>query len=136
LWGDEAVAVIDTTSNHVIARWPTQQHPNEMLLSASGKILFVANANENSVSVFATETGKLLETISSALYSTAPAGSTPNSLALTPDEKILFVANADNNNLAVFDVSEPGRKAIRWASFRWAGIQRRSGSHRTGKSCW
>jgi DNA-binding beta-propeller fold protein YncE len=108
LWGNAEVAVVDLDSHKVIGYWPTQEHPNEMVLTANGKTLFVANANRNTVTVFDTGTGKTLETLTAALYPNAPSGSTPNSLALTPDEKILFVANADNNNLAVFDVSAPG----------------------------
>jgi YVTN family beta-propeller protein len=108
LWGNAEVAVVDLDSRKVIAYWPTQEHPNEMVLTANGNTLFVANANRNTVTVIDTETGKTLETLTAALYPNAPSGSTPNSLALTPDEKILFVANADNNNLAVFDVSAPG----------------------------
>src|SRR5882724_7627986 len=109
LWGNAEVAVVDLQSHKVIARWPTQEHPNEMLLTASGRTLFVANANRNTVTVFDARTGKALETLSASLYANWPSGSTPNSLALTPDEKTLFVANADNNNIAVFDVSQPGR---------------------------
>ncbi|MGO9527453.1 MAG: bifunctional YncE family protein/alkaline phosphatase family protein [Verrucomicrobiia bacterium] len=108
LWGNAEVAVVALNSQKVIARWSTQEHPNEMVLTANGNTLFVANANRNTVTVFDRETGKTLETLTAALYPNAPSGSTPNSLALTPDEKILFVANADNNNLAVFDVSKPG----------------------------
>lgn len=109
LWGEAAVAVIDLKAQTVTARWPTQEHPNEMLLTRNGKTLYVANANRNTVSVFDTASGKPLETLTGSLYPNAPAGSTPNSLALTPDEGTLFIANADNNNLAMFDVSRPGR---------------------------
>src|SRR5207237_5976742 len=73
------------------------------------KILFVANASRNTVSVFDMATGNPVEVISSALYPDSPPGSTPNSLALSPDEKTLFIANADNNTVAVFDVSSPGK---------------------------
>jgi YVTN family beta-propeller protein len=109
LWAKASVAVIDTKSNQVIARWPTEEHPCELALTKSGKRLFVANANRNTVTVFDTDKGKAVETIWAALYPGAPSGSTPNSLALSPDEKTLFVANADNNNLAVFDVAVPGK---------------------------
>ena len=77
-----------------------------MLLADSHQILFVANANRNTVTVFDTRTGKSLETLTASLYPNWPCGSTPNDLALTPNRKTLFVANADNNNLAVFDVSQ------------------------------
>jgi DNA-binding beta-propeller fold protein YncE len=109
LWGEAAVAVIDLKTQTVIARWPTPERPNEMLLTRSGKILFVANAYRNTVTILDTTTGRPLETLFGSLYPNAPAGSTPNSLALSPDERTLYVANADNNNLAVFDVSKPGR---------------------------
>ena len=109
LWGQAAVAVIDLVSNQVIARWQTDEHPCEMALSRSGKILFVANANRNTVTVLNTATGKTLETIWAALYPQSPPGSTPNSVVLSPDERLLFVANANVNVVAVFDVSKPGK---------------------------
>src|SRR5213076_2173207 len=79
------------------ARWPTEAHPCEMVLSGSGRVLYVANAARNSVTVLDTGTGKALETLSASLHPALPPGSTPNSLALSPDERTLFVANADNN---------------------------------------
>jgi YVTN family beta-propeller protein len=109
LWAQSAVAVIDLKSDKVIARWPTEEHPCEMLLTRSGKLLFVANSSRNSVSVLDTGTGRVLETVCTSLYPKVPPGSTPNSVALSPDEKTLFVANADNNSVAVFDVSAPGK---------------------------
>ena len=109
LWAQSAVAVIDLKSRAVVGRWPTQDHPCEMLLNRSGKRLFVVNANRNTVSVLDPDTGRVTETIWAALYPQSPPGSTPNSLALSPDDKLLFVANADNNAVAVFDVEKPGK---------------------------
>jgi YVTN family beta-propeller protein len=109
LWAKAQIAVVDLKTDQVIARWPTEEHPCEMLLTRDGKHLFVANANRNTVSVLDTQTGKPVETIWAALYSQSPPGSTPNSLALSPDEDTLFVANANVNVVAVFDVSRPGR---------------------------
>src|SRR5206468_4217941 len=87
LWAQSAVAMVDLKSHQVIAYWPTEEHPNEMVLSKSGKLLFVANANRNTVTVLDTTTGKALETIWAAFYPQSPPGATPNSLALSPDEK-------------------------------------------------
>jgi YVTN family beta-propeller protein len=109
LWAQSAVAVIDLDSNQVVARWSTQEHPCEMALTHSGRFLFVANANRNTVTVIDTDSGRTVENIWAALYPQSPAGSTPNSLALTPDDQMLFVANANNNTVAVFDVSTPGQ---------------------------
>ena len=79
-----------------------------MCVTENGKYLFVANANDNSVSVIDTRQMKVIETLNTALYPDALAGSTTNSVALSRDEKSLFIANADNNCLAVFDITIPG----------------------------
>jgi len=109
LWAQATVAVLDAETLANLARWKTDEHPNEMVLARRGRTLFVANANRNTVTVLDTRTGRTMETLSAALYPSSPPGSTPNSLALSPDEKTLFVANACNNTVAVFDVTRPGR---------------------------
>jgi len=108
-WAQACVAVIDLKTQKLITRWATEEHPNEMLMSKAGKYLFVANANQNSVSVLDADTGKSIETLVAELLPNSPPGSTPNSLALSPDEKHLFVANANINTVAVFDISTPGK---------------------------
>ncbi len=108
LWAQAAVAVIDLQTRTELARWPTQEHPNEMLLTRDGLRLFVANANRNTVTILDCATGRATETLAATLTPDAPPGNTPNSLALTPGEDLLFVANANVNNVAVFDVSVPG----------------------------
>lgn len=108
-WAQASIAVVDLGSKTIATRWSTQEHPCEMALTKSGKYLFVANANRNTVSVIDTDSGRTLESIWAALYPQSPAGSTPASLALSPDNKTLFIANANNNTVAVFDVSTPGR---------------------------
>ncbi|HLX65093.1 MAG TPA: bifunctional YncE family protein/alkaline phosphatase family protein [Planctomycetota bacterium] len=109
LWAQACVAVIDLKENKELARWKSEEHPCEMLLTKDGKILYVANANRNTVSVLDTDSGKALETIWAAMHPDLPPGSTPISLALTPDEKTLFVANACTNNVAVINVEHPGK---------------------------
>ncbi len=108
LWGRAEVAVVDTASGEIVGRWKSEEHPNEMLLTRDGKLLYVANANRNTVSVFDTASGRAVETIGTAIDPRAPAGSTPSSLALSPDESVLIVANANTNNLAVVNVKESG----------------------------
>jgi len=109
LWAQASVAVIDLKENKEIARWKTEDHPCDLLLTRDGALLYVANANRNTVSVINTATGNTLETIWSAMHPDLPPGSTPISLALSPDEKTLFIANACTNNVAVIDVSERGK---------------------------
>lgn len=109
LWGAEKVLIYDPKQQKLIAEIPTGSHPNDMTITKNGRILFTANANDNSVSVIDLKARKVLETLNTALFPDAPAGSTPNGVALTADGKSLLVANADNNCLAVFDVTTPGR---------------------------
>ena len=108
LWGKSEVAVIDSRSGEVLGRWKSEAHPNEMLLARGGEVLYVANANRNSVSVFETKSGKVIEVIGTAIAPNAPNGSTPSSLALSPDENVLFVANSNTNNLTLINVKETG----------------------------
>lgn len=108
LWNKAEVAVVDTESNKLLTRWRSEEHPNEMLLARKGQVLYVANANRNTVSVFDTKAGKAVEVVGTAIDPKAPAGCTPSSLALSPDESVLFVANANTNDLAVVNVKELG----------------------------
>ena len=109
LWGDATVAVVDVKKGMVVARWPVGEHPSELALRRDGRFLYVANANDNTVTVLDTQSGRAVENLWATLFPNSPRGATPNSVALSPDEKTLFVANANINAIAVFDVSEPGR---------------------------
>src|SRR3989339_981193 len=106
-WGCDKVYLFNTIEKKITAEIPVGDNPNELLLNNKGTILYVANANDNSVSVINTKEEKVVEVLNVALYPDAPNGSTTNGLALSVDEKTLFVANADNNCLAVYDVSKP-----------------------------
>lgn len=108
IWGGSEVTCYNTQTGEITANIKVGSHPNELLLNSNGTVLYVANANDNSVSVISTATHKTLEVINAALYPTKLTGSTTNGLALSPDQKTLYIANADNNCLAVFDVSKPG----------------------------
>jgi YVTN family beta-propeller protein len=107
LWGGDKLGIYNIATDK-LSTLNTESHPNELLLNKKGTILYVANANDNSVSVINTATHKTLENIATALFPTRLTGSTTNGLALSADEKTLYIANADNNCLAVFDVSKAG----------------------------
>lgn len=108
VWGGDKLLKLDATSGAVLASVRVGDNPNEIILSKNGDRIFVANANDNSVSVISTSTMLISETLNASLYPEAPAGSASNGLALSTDEKRLYIANADNNCLAVFDVEEAG----------------------------
>ena len=107
-WGCDKILVFDTDKKMIRTHIEVGDNPNDICLTKNGQYLFVANANDNSVSVIEVKNSKVIETLSSSLFADAPAGSTTNAVALSEDEKDLYIANADNNCLAVFDVSKPG----------------------------
>jgi len=121
-WGCDKVVVFNTDLQKITGSLAVGDNPNDLCITGNGKFLFVANANDNSVSVINTKQLKVIEILNSALYADSPPGSTTNSVALSGDDKTLYIANADNNCLAVFDVSTPGSSKIR-ASFLLLGIQ-------------
>lgn len=108
-WGCDKLVIFNTLTRKFTSKIKVGDNPNDLCLTKNGKYLFVANANDNSVSVINVLQRKVIETLTSSLYPNAPQGSTTNGLGLSPDEKTLYIANADNNCLSVFDVSQPGK---------------------------
>lgn len=111
LWGGDKVVIYDTKSKQLTDSIAVGDNPNDLCISKNGKYLYVANANDNSVSVINVGERKVMEVLNAALYPTRLSGSTSNGVALSDDDKTLYIANADNNCLAVFDVSKPGTSA-------------------------
>ncbi len=111
VWGGDEVLQINTTDYAVTARVVVGDNPNEICMSKKGEYIYVANANDNAVSVIRTSTMKVIETLNAALFADAVPGATSNGVSLSADEKRLYIANADNNSLAVFDVSTPGKSS-------------------------
>ena len=108
IWGKAMVAEVDLKNYTLSHRFKTGDHPNDLVISSNDKRLFVANANNNSVTVLDLLKKNVIETLQTALIPHAPYGSTPDALVLSPDGSKLIVANADNNYLAVFDIEKPG----------------------------
>jgi len=111
-WNDNAVAVVDPAKPSV-SRIQVGRHPTAMLFNPERTRLYVANSNDDSVSVIDTRTDKEIERISVRLSEDGPAGNSPEGLALVGDD--LFVANAHSNSVAVVELSEEkdGRSRVR-----------------------
>jgi DNA-binding beta-propeller fold protein YncE len=120
LWGGGRILVFDMLKGRITDSITVGDHPNDLCMSRNGRILFVANANDNSVSVLDLKNKRVLETLDAALYPGSSVGSTTNGVALSEDDRTLYIANADNNCLAVFDVSKPGQsKSIGFIPVGW-----------------
>lgn len=110
-WSSESVSVIDTNSNRVIRTLRVGMNPNDMKLSADGR-LFVACSNDNTVHVIDTQKLEVLERLSTTLTPLAPEGSTPDALAIDDDRKLLYIANADNNSITVAHIENRAHSTV------------------------
>jgi YVTN family beta-propeller protein len=72
-----------------------------MTVSPTGRFVYVACANDDTVAVIDTQSDAVVETILCRPEARLPFGSGANALALSPDGRTLYVACATNNCLAV-----------------------------------
>ena len=102
-----SVTVIDIQSRKKIAEIATRIHPESMVLSPDGKLLYVSDNSGDGISVIDVKTFKIVQTINTKPDTTLPYGSLTTALAFSVDGKILFAANAGNNSIALIDPVHP-----------------------------
>jgi YVTN family beta-propeller protein len=86
-------------------------HPSGVALGAGRRLLYVANANSDTVSVIDTQTDTVVETIACRPAERLPFGSGSNAVLVGPAGGVLYVANGTNNCVAVIalaSVDAPG----------------------------
>jgi DNA-binding beta-propeller fold protein YncE len=117
--GDQKLSVyaVDLTSgatSRVGSQVPTGVQPSAMAITPDRKVLFVANATDNTVAVYTINPDQTPSAACSSqgcTIATVPTGETPVALAVDPGGKYLFVANqgsfADptSGTISVFSVS-------------------------------
>ena len=109
-WNDNSVAVVyPHKPAQPILRIAVGRHPTAILLNPNKTRLYVANSNDDSVSVIDTNNDKEIERISVRLSEDVPPGNSPEGLALHGDD--LYVANAHSNSVAVVELSSKARDA-------------------------
>ena len=120
LWGADKLLVFNLDTRRWSHFISVGDNPNEIVINSQGDLLYVCNANDNSVSVVDSKTKRVIETLDAGLFPASPSGSTSNSIALDPGGKRLYIANADNNCLAVFDISQKGKgKSLGFIPVGW-----------------
>ena len=67
-WGCDKIVIFDTDKQEISGAISVGDNPNDLCLTKKGQYLYVANANDNSVSVIDTRQRKVIETLNAALY--------------------------------------------------------------------
>jgi YVTN family beta-propeller protein len=112
-WNDSSVAVV--RPGQPLSRFSVGRHPTVMILNPARTRLYIANSNDDTVSVVDTKTDKEIERISVRLSEGVPPGNSPEGLALRGDD--LYVANAHSNSVAVVELSGKARGEL-WGDER------------------
>jgi YVTN family beta-propeller protein len=105
--------------NHLITSFQTGNHPTDIALTKNDGTAYVANANDNSVTMINLKTRRVTANVCTSLYPDSPEGSTPDAVCLTPDNKFVLAANADNNSLTVIQPTDDGAKPIGFIPVGW-----------------
>jgi DNA-binding beta-propeller fold protein YncE len=106
-----SVTVIDIAARKTVAEVATRIHPESMVLSPDGSLLYVSDESGDGISVVYATTFKVVQTISTKPDASLPYGSLTTGLAFSPDGKILYAANAGNNAIALIDPKRPQKGA-------------------------
>ena len=94
---DDAVAVIDTTSNRVIRTIPVPKGPHGLVMTPDGRKVYVSSDGASTVSV--------IDTISDQVVSSIDVGPNPHGLAMSPDGRKLLVMAFGANQAMVIDTT-------------------------------
>jgi YVTN family beta-propeller protein len=95
-----AVSVVDTASNAVIANVPTGVQPLGMALDRSRGRLFVANYEGASVTV--------IGAVSNTVLGTVPVGQRPFGVVTDPVRSRVYVTNASSDSVSIVDAGNVG----------------------------
>ncbi|MBC8135375.1 MAG: bifunctional YncE family protein/alkaline phosphatase family protein [Fibrella sp.] len=115
-----SVSLLDLGTGKEVTQIETGLHASDLLLSEDGKSLYVANANQDTISIVDTGQRRLRNTVIVKPDASLPFGSAPNALALSPDGKTLYVGCGGNNAVAVLDLSLAETPRVRgWIPTAW-----------------
>ncbi|MFM8392679.1 MAG: bifunctional YncE family protein/alkaline phosphatase family protein, partial [Acidobacteriota bacterium] len=97
------VSRVDLVKRQVTATIPVGLHPTALVWDETTQRLFVANGNQESVTVIDTATSRVVDTFSIQPFHVRVPGIAPTALALSADGRRLFVACGGINAVAVLD---------------------------------
>ena len=97
LFGDNAVAVVDTASNHVIKKIAVPTGPHGLVITPDGRKVYVSSDGATTVSVISTSDDSIARSIE--------VGMTPHGLAITPDGSQVLLADFGGDQAEIIDTA-------------------------------
>jgi YVTN family beta-propeller protein len=79
-------------------------HPNAIIASPNGNLVYVANGSSDEISVIDVELNIVIKNIPVGILGVYLQGSTPNGLCITTDNKKLLITNGLDNAVLVYDL--------------------------------
>ncbi|MBX9791845.1 MAG: beta-propeller fold lactonase family protein [Pirellulales bacterium] len=98
-----SVSVVDLSGKRGAAAIRTGLHPSGLALSPDGKLLAVANAGSDTISVIDTPSAKIVRTASTKENPAIPFGASPNALVFDDTGRRLYVCNGAMNCVALIE---------------------------------
>jgi DNA-binding beta-propeller fold protein YncE len=105
--GRNVVTKLQPTTGAVIGMTSVGDHPVAIALDRSGTLAFVANANDDSVSILdlRSPVPTTVAQLSTHLFPGEASGSAPDAVAVDDARKVVYVANAGDDAVAVVGMS-------------------------------
>jgi YVTN family beta-propeller protein len=103
LFGDNAIAVIDTATSQLAKTIPIPTGPHGLVITPDGKWVYASSDGDSVVSVINTATDEVTASID--------VGSTPHGLAVTPDGTRVLVASFGTDQVEAIDT---GSNQVVW----------------------
>jgi len=97
LFGDNAVAVVDTGSNRVMKTIPVPTGPHGLVVTPDGSKVYVSSDGATTVSV--------ISTLTDAIVGSIEVGMTPHGLAMSPDGKQVLLSDFGGDQAEVIDTA-------------------------------
>ena len=97
LFGDNAVAVVDTASGRVLTTIPVPTGPHGVVITPDGRKVYVSSDGATTVSVISTSTDTIVTSIE--------VGMTPHGLAISPDGTRVLLADFGGDRAELIDTA-------------------------------
>jgi YVTN family beta-propeller protein len=97
LFKDQAIAVLDTATNHVLHTIAVPPGPHGLVMTPDGRKVYVSSDGASTVSV--------IDTASDRVVGSIEVGPTPHGLAISPDGRQVLVAGFGSNQAVLIDTT-------------------------------